>query len=221
MRVSVFIALLSLLVHGCLMHDDTSKRKVAVASDPWEGEESEKVKKEANFMADSCIFFGAWQSYGNIDKYVVKHVNWTGEMKVRKGRMQPEMIPINDAHHYVKTTRPDEGEPVCELKIWINSAAVDYMKHHNIQCWTPDSGKVFFKMRFPYNDLTFKRSKAGDCEDNLFFLRGKEDGSLTMVTGKDSDYEGKLFSANQNGELKLEEEKSTFSTPLVTYNEDD
>ncbi|MDE3268745.1 MAG: hypothetical protein OYH77_00495 [Pseudomonadota bacterium] len=236
MRVSIIIAVLSLLMHGCLLHDDDSTAKNRVAPGPlWEKHESSRVRQEAESLQGSCRALGAWVSHGAYKDLLVKYINWTGDV-VTKDRTPTPVPRAFEAHHYVhETIRSElkEGQPNCRLDIWIDSLAIEYVKHHNVRCalaHTDKNNKVFFKMMFHNEiDLTFKRKDSdpyADCEDELLFFSGNADGSLTIVTGTgkgDSGVpfrSGKVFSANEDGELPKDqqvEEITISSSSLVTY----
>ena len=213
MRV-LAIALVALLAQGCLVGDNASEEKTGRPAPklPWE-DEDRLVKRDANTMNDLCgSYIGLWQEYGELDKYyLIPDVNWHGEGEI-------ETI---DVHRYSDRTSAREGEPSCRVSIWIDSLAVRYMEKHNVECYGPitSKGSVFFTLNFPNNkkgEVYFERLPNGDCEAKLIFIIGNEDGSLTMVMGKEHSwdlnhpfnrdkeivgYKGELLSADKHGVL--------------------
>ena len=207
MRVLAMV--LVTLLAGCLVHDDVSKKKGGRSIEfSWDNE-SRRVKQEASSILDLCSpHIGAWQEYGVIDDYLIPHVNWEGE----------EMTEEIEAHRYVDKTSTEEGEPACELQIWVDSLAVKYMDKHRVRCTRPDHGAVFFRLDFGDTGLLrLTRDQNGDCDEKLLFIAGNIDGSLTMVTGHEFSWDGypspfgggsiiagrkgQVFSANERGEL--------------------
>ena len=218
------LVLVGLVAQGCLVQDDVSKEKRQIANFRWHNE-AKQVRYEAETMLDLCIHAGVWQSYGVIDDYLVPHVNWEGKGMTEK----------IEAHHYIDKTETAEGEPACELNIWIDSLAVRYLEKHGLRCNRPEQGKLFFRLGEFSNEteLYFRRKPDGACDDKLFFISGNEDGSLTFVSGQEHSWDlpspfdenkkigghkGQVLSASKYGRLS-EKIEDTVVAPVPVKRE--
>lgn len=221
MRV-LLVAFATWLAQGCLMHDDVSEEKGGRSFEfPWKSE-SKRVRSEANTIRKLCrSHIGKWQDYEMIP-YHVPQVNWHGK----------DMMEEIEAHRYVDKTSADEGKPTCELEIWIDSLAVKYMEKHGVRCDKPSAGKVLFKLVFPPHSPNHLNIARSDACDELFFIAGNVDGSLTIVSVEKSfsgglnspfedrkigGYKGLIFSADSYGALSGRREETVVASVTVTF----